>query len=217
MKTFLVYPRTPELVDLNSTKVQTIDTKDTTALGTYIVAGANMATDCFVKIEHTGIRQVDSTNSTYIYALPCYPDNINESQGAQWSQSAPLGRSSPLSAYVGTGYRSMSFPMRLHREMCNGDEAYIDNLLATLRKSVFPLYIEQGLTPPVTTFQFGEYRCKGYVESVGYNWQKPIIDGHYQLCDVNISFIDVPEEAFSANNLSSMPTNPFNVKPLISR
>lgn len=215
MKTFLVYPRKPELVNLNSTEVQKVDTSNTTAMGTYVVGGAYMSSDCFVKVEHTGIDKVDSTSSTYIYALPCYPDQISESQGAQWSQSAPLGRSSPLSAYVGTGYRTMSLPMKLHREMCNGDEAYIDAVLVVLRKSVFPLYLEQGLTPPITTFQFGEFRCKGYVESVNYTWQKPIVDGHYQVCDVSVSFVDVPEQVFSANNLSSKPTNPYNVKTLI--
>lgn len=185
--------------------------------------GTTFATDCFFKVEHVyyagqsnTIALTESGNySSYdrIFLLPCYPDAITESQGATWSNNTPLGRSSPLSAYAGTNYRSISLNFKLHREMCN-DESYIDMILVEIRRAVFPWYVSQGLIPPVATFQFGQYRCKGYVDNVTYNWQKPIVDGMYQVCDVGVSFIDVPEYVFSAQDLSSVPTNPFNVKAL---
>lgn len=181
------------------------------------------ATDCFFKVEHTYYSGQSGTvalaesgdYSSYdrILLLPCYPESVSESQGATWSSNTPLGRSSPMSAYVGTNYRTLSLNFKLHREMCN-DENYIDIVLVEMRRAVFPWYVSQGLIPPVATFQFGEFRCKGYVDNLTYNWQKPIVDGHYQVCDVSLSFIDVPEKVFSAQDLGSVPTNPYNVKAL---
>lgn len=168
----------------------------------------NLSTECFMKVEHNEWNRVN------IFALPCYPDSISESQNATWSTSSPLGRSSPISTFTGTGYRTFGLNFRLHREMCNGDEEYIDMLLVELRRTVFPYYIEKGLMPPITTFQFGQFKCKGYVESVSFNWQKPIIDGYYQCCDVGLNFVDVPDKVFSAISLGSVPTNPYNRRPL---
>lgn len=181
------------------------------------------ATDCFFKVEHvyysgqsaTPVLTESGDYGTYdrIFLLPCYPEGISESQGATWSQNTPLGRSSPLAAYVGTNFRTMTLSFKLHREMVN-DESYIDKVLVELRRAVYPWYVSQGLIPPVATFQFGQFRCKGYVDNVTYNWQKPIIDGNYQVCDVSVSFVDVPEYVFSAQNLGSVPTNPFKVNAL---
>lgn len=170
----------------------------------------NMSSECFLRVQHNGWSRKDEKGRDIIFPLPCYPDQISESQSASWSQSSPLGRSSPISTYTGTGYRTFGLNFRLHREMCNGNEAYIDEVLVELRRTVFPYYIEKGLQPPVTTFQFGQFRCKGYVESVSFSWMKPIIDGYYQCCDVSVNFVDVPDSVFSASNLNSVPTNPYN-------
>jgi hypothetical protein len=54
--------------------------------------------ECFLIIEYVGLTE-DA------WELPCYPENISESQQASWGDVQPLGRTSPLSAYTGTGYR----------------------------------------------------------------------------------------------------------------
>lgn len=182
----------------------------------------NLSSECFMIVHHngysrTGDRYADlafNKGTDIVFTLPCYPDQISESQSANWSQSQPLGRSSPISTFTGTGYRTFGLNFRLHREMVNGDEEYIDRILVELRRSVFPFYVEKGLQPPVTTFQFGKFRCKGYVESVSFSWQKPIIDGYYQCCDVSLNFVDVPDSVFSASDLNSVPTNPYNRPPI---
>lgn len=206
MPNFLVYPKDFGLTD-------TIKNGINPAVNTSL---KSIRSECFMIVSHkdTGWKYGWDRQGTNIYALPCYPDSINESQQADWTSVSPLGRSSPLSAYTGTGYREISLNLRLHREMCNGDEAYIDAILSELRRAVYPIYVEKGLEPPITTFQFGQFKCKGYVRSISYNWQKPIIDGYYQLCDVSIPFVDVPDSVFSAKDLSSIPTNPFNRKSI---
>ena len=200
MPSFLVYPPSRG-IDYPNNRDDYVNQTVNTEL-------KNLSTECFMRVQH------NDWNRDSIFSLPCYPETISESQGATWQQSAPLGRSSPISTYVGTGYRTFGLNFRLHREMCNGDEAYVDKLLVELRRTVFPYYIERGLMPPVTTFQFGQFRCKGYVENVSFSWIKPIIDGYYQCCDVGVNFVDVPDKVFSANTLNSVPTNPYNHKPL---
>lgn len=182
---------------------------------TVITSLGKTCTECFMIIEHPEWDR----NGANIFPLPCYPDNINESQVGNWSEQSPLGRSSPISAFTGTSYREISLNLKLHREMCNGDEQYIDNILIEMRRSVYPHYIKQGLMPPLATFQFGEFRCKGYVKNVSFNWQKPIIDGNYQVCDVSLSVVDVPDSVKSASDISKAsrkPTNPFDWKPIKS-
>lgn len=166
--------------------------------------------ECWMIVNHTG---TGSDPRDDIFALPCYPESISESQDANWVTQSPLGRSSPLSTFTGTGYRAFGLSLKLHREMTN-DEKYIDRILVEMRKAVYPKYTSTGMLPPITTFQFGEFRCKGYITNVGFNWQKPIVDGYYQLCDVSLSFVDVPDKVFAANNLNSVPTNPFKRDPI---
>ena len=161
--------------------------------------------DCFLIIEYFGITEV-------AWEIPCYPESISESQQATWSDVAPLGRTSPLSAYTGTGYRGFSISLKLHREMVMGNEDYIESLLVAMRQCVYPQYTQSGLIPPTVTIMFGEFKAKGFVRSVNFNWQKPIIDGKYQVCDVSLDFIDVPDEVIDANRLTGIPTNPFDRK-----
>lgn len=204
MPNFLVYPK-----DFDLTKNLNVNTAVNSSL-------KSIKSECFMIVSHkeSGWKYGWDRHGENVFALPCYPESISESQAANWSTINPLGRSSPLSTYTGTEYREFTLSLKLHREMCNGDEAYIDKILVEMRRAVFPIYVEKGLEPPITTFQFGQFKCKGYVRSVNYNWQKPIIDGYYQLCDVSLGFVDVPESVFSAKEIGSVPMNPYNRKPI---
>lgn len=181
--------------------------------------------ECYVKISHKNIMVCEE--------LPCYPDELQESTEASWSEQDIVGRSVPIAAYTGTGYRSISFSFTLHREMYEDDSTIlsphidlkehstkivsidkIDRILTILRRSVYPIYISRGLTPPITTFRFGEFVAKGYVKSLGYNWKKPIINNKYQLCDISINMNSYADKVVSASDLKTFnnlnnPLNPF--------
>lgn len=209
----LVYP-IDTITDKIATQIEQSRAVNQGAIGAsmgalYSVSNAknlkDVLSECFIVIYHNNM------DIGKVFQIPCYPEDISESTSADWSPQTPLGRSSPLSSYSNTSFRTFGISMKLHREMCNGDEEYIDNLLAELRKSVYPEYNSRGLMPPTTIVQFGKFRAKGYVTSITYNWQKPIIDGCYQVCDVSLSFVDVPSTVFSATDLNSVPTNPFRV------
>ncbi len=156
--------------------------------------------------------------------LPCYPDEISDGTSARWSSQEILGRSFPISAYTGTGFRSISFSFDLHREMTVGGEAggagigyttdLVDNALRVLRKSVYPRYEQAGLSPPKTIFRFGDFRVGGYVKDLTYVWKKPIVDEKYQLCTVSVQLDQVPASVYGVDDLFGIyhsPTNPFYV------
>jgi len=162
-------------------------------------------TDCFMIVYHT-----DVNNPTGSSELPCYPDEISENQSAVWSDVQILGRSSPITAYTGTSFRSVSMSFDLHREMENGSNS-IEDVLNLIRKAVYPEYQERGLIPPTTIMAFGTFMVKGIVRSFSYTWKKPIIDNSYQVCSVSIQIDDIPSSVFGSTNLRSTPTNPFGV------
>lgn len=56
----------------------------------------------------------------YLLELPLYPDEVTEQISARWATQNVLGRSAPISAYVGTDLKSVSFSLDLHRDFLTG-------------------------------------------------------------------------------------------------
>ena len=170
-----------------------------------------MAESCFMIVNNS----ISGLSTVY---LPCYPDEVSDSVSSNWSDQSILGMSSPISSYTGTGYRSVSFSFTLHREMAstfdvvsNGNNENIENILRVIRGCVYPEYGEAGVTPTLVTFVFGNFRAHGIVRSVSYAWKKPIIDGNYQVADVQVQMDDVPDSIIGTSSLGSA-LNPFNHK-----
>lgn len=153
------------------------------------------------------------TNQEHAY-LPVYPDEIQDTLSASWSNAQIVGRSSPISAYIGTNYRTVSFTLDLNRELLRRDknEGFRDDLehiIRLLNKAVYPKYTSQGLIPPITIFRFGEFYAKGFVESIGRTWKKPITrDYKYSYTPISISMNCFPESVIGADELGSA-MNPF--------
>lgn len=153
---------------------------------------------CYVKVS-TYLNEASTE-------LPCYPDEIGDSTSANWADESIVGRSSPISAYTGTGYRSISFSFPMHREMASN----IEDVIKILRASVYPKYEAKGLTPPITTFRFGDFYVKGIVRSISFTWKKPIINKKYQVCEVSVSIDSTPSKVMSASDLGTS-LNPMGV------
>jgi len=153
---------------------------------------------CFMIVYH------NASGKSYKEAkyLPCYPEDISDQTNPTWSDQTIVGRSQPVSAYTGTGFRSVSFSMTLHREMTS-DKSNIEEILELIRKSVYPRYVSPGLIPPIVKFVFGTFAAAGYVTSLTYVWKKPIINNTYYLCDVQISMNCISYNIMGSNNLGS--------------
>lgn len=150
--------------------------------------------------------------STYLneaaVELPCYPDEIGDSTSANWSDESIIGRSAPISAYTGTGYRNVTFSFPMHREMAGN----IESVIKTLRASVYPRYESKGLTPPITTFRFGDFYVKGIVRNISFTWKKPIINEVYQVCEVSVNIDATPNKVIDTLDIAAASSlNPMKV------
>jgi len=126
--------------------------------------------------------------------MPLYPDEISEGYSANWSTNDIVGRPVPVGTYVGAGYRSVSFSFDTHREL----HPDIDNFLVKIRRACYPTYHTKsgdGYIPRTVFVKIGNFVAIGYITSVNYQWRKPIIDGNYQVCNIQIQMnaIDMGE------------------------
>ena len=175
-----------------------------------------------------------SSNAVYAHRLPTFPENISDGFTANWQTQDILGRTSPMAAYSSTGFRTVSFDLQLHRELVFDNTNYnnyvrgksqatknsnyshileIEEILTALKLACYPLYANNGLVSPTIYFRFGQWTCKGFLESISYNWKPPIIDDKFMLCDVSIGPIQCSPKsvlAGSANYLmKNRSMNPF--------
>lgn len=176
----------------------------------------------------------DQTTGYYAHRLPVFPESISDSYSANWAQQEVIGRTSPLFSYNSTGFRVVSFDLTFHRELVFDDDNYkvfkqlndkekransytpieeIEEILKALKLACYPIYASNGLVSPVIFFRFGQFTCKGYMESVSYSWEPPIIDDKFMVCKVSIGPINCSPKSViegSANKLmSGKSMNPF--------
>lgn len=162
-----------------------------------ILATANPETLPGIKqYENFIMVQADQSKSPVYAQLPCYPEELSDSQSANWSESNIIGRSSPISAYTSTGYRQVSFSIELHRELCDdlrlGENSSLEQVERVVRRSVYPSYASgRGVAPPITTVKIGAFKARGYVTSYQFTWKKPIVDNKYQILSMSISMVDI--------------------------
>lgn len=153
-----------------------------------------------VIVEHGGDIDTASTK--------CWPEEISDNTSATWSDTTIPGRSSPISAYAATGYRSVSFSLTLHREA--DEKPGMDYFIQVLRMGLYPKYVKNGVVPPITTVIAGEFRVKGILRSLNMSWKKPVIDENYQVCDLSVSIDELPPSVYGKSDLG-LAQNPFNV------
>lgn len=152
-------------------------------------------------------------NDNYIYfhhlqkgiTIPVDPTQVSDSMQASWANSTPLSRSAPIYSYQSSGPRTMQFSFDLHRDLVkqfNPDWAktgkdVVDQLINNLEACVLPTYQETGkiVNPPIISVKLrNEIYIKGVVQSVGKNFQLPIINygdeqtPNFKYALVNINF-----------------------------
>ena len=80
----------------------------------------------------------------------------------------------------------------------------IEDILKALKLACYPLYASNGLVSPTIFFRFGQFTCKGYLESVSYTWKPPIIDNKYMVCDVSIGPIYCSPKSVNEGSASEL-------------
>lgn len=155
-------------------------------------------------------------NYIYLYhtdtliAIPTYPDQIQDSMSAQFSQTSPLSRSAPIYSYVNSGPRTFQVTLNLHRDMMNSinvaasklnvpdieSEDYVDIMLNQLSASVLPKYAasEKMVDPPIVAVRFGaDFFCKGVISgAISKDYSGPILrNDKYALITVSFTLCEI--------------------------
>ena len=149
------------------------------------------------------------------------PDNLSESTSASYNPQSFIGRSAPSQVYTGTGARSLSVTFKLHYEMSsiNSPRATASKIkelkrkLNDLRAVVYPKLLGPGYVPCLIELMLGHFKIYGICTQVSYNWQPPIINDEFSVCEVSLSIDQVLPPNFGGVDSilgKSEPQNPFN-------
>jgi hypothetical protein len=142
------------------------------------------------------------------WRLPTEPDNISDSMQSTFQQTSALGRSAPIFTYSGSGPRSVTVTLNLHRDMMDdinmgnvsptfleGDD-YIDSLIRALQAISLPQYTAQNnvVEPPIVALRFGnEIFIRGVVDTaIAVTYTKPILNNDkYARVDISFSISEI--------------------------
>ena len=160
-------------------------------------------------------------NIDKFFVIPVDPETIQDSMGASFTSSQPLGRSAPVWSYTGSGPRQVQVSFTLHRDMMNDVNAassnlrlenfegsrtddYVDALIKGLQASVLPEYdaANKAVNPPMVAMRLGdEVFIKGIINSsIGVNYKLPRLrSGKYAVVDLSITITEV--DAYSASTV----------------
>jgi hypothetical protein len=145
--------------------------------------------DCFITVS------CHKDKNPVFAILPCYPEQIQEQQSANWATQPIIARSSPISTYNDTSYSTISVSFKIHREfgltMGLGEDC-LEKVELVCRRALYPSYAGTlSVAAPKTTLVIGDFKAKGYVTSLSITWSGPIIDHKYQMADISLGITDV--------------------------
>lgn len=169
-------------------------------------------------------RSID--NYIYLYhtntliILPGFPEDVQDSNSASFATSTALGRSAPIFSYTGSGPRTVSVQLNVHRESVNlmnythgntelfdpGDD-YVDVLVKQLQAAALPTYAasEKMVDPPLVACRFGEdIFIKGVINGqVGISYAPPLLRTGKLAC-IQVGFQVQEVDAYDAIMVSQI-------------
>lgn len=168
-------------------------------------------------------------NYVYFYhldkflVLPTWPETVSDNFGVNYSGQTSLARSAPVQVYQGSGPRTLSISLKLHRDLMNDinrnvsnistnvvnfkSTDYIDTLIKYVTAAAYPVYGDissKSVDPPMLAFRFGnEIFIKGVPTSVSVTYSGPILSNNKYACaDVTINVTEV--DPYDANLTKQM-------------
>lgn len=134
-------------------------------------------------------------------------ENISETPSAPLFNGYDIpGRSSPPQAYSGGETRTISFTMKLHRDLmeANSEESAskkFNSLLNNLRALNYPYYSSSGVVPPKVFVKYGRvFKIKGYatvtieLERPYDRWKRPMsAEVSFTISEVLVTSMDAKQ------------------------
>lgn len=128
------------------------------------------------------------------------PEEVNDSNTANFEDQAVKGRSSPFKAYDSSGPRNISFTIELSADYCKEGIVQTVNKLEAL---VYP-HKQTVIVEPRCRFVLGKFlKVTAVPVSVDVIWKKPYKDGIYTLADVSITLNEVESVGTFAKEVES--------------
>ena len=163
-------------------------------------------------------------NYIYLYhvdkfvVLPEFPDSVQDSMGANFSPSTPLGRSAPIYSYKSSGPRTVQVDFLLHRELMRMinlnvntsvvlglGEDYVDVLIKLLQSASLPNYdsAKKMINPPIVAMRLGnDIFIKGIIASpISLTYSYPILPNN-KYAVVRVAFTVSEMDPFDANTVT---------------
>lgn len=136
------------------------------------------------------------TNTRITFSI--LPEDISESNQAQFDEQSIRGRSSPLRGYNTSGPRNVSYSLELHDDYCEG------GILATVNKLKalsFPTY-DGIVIPPKCYIRIGNMiGMTAVTSSVSVSWKPPFRNGVYLCASVSLDFSEVVTVPYGARDI----------------
>lgn len=133
--------------------------------------------------------------------LPCYPEDVNFNNSANYNSADIVGRPGSISNYSNTSDITTRFTLHLHREMPipnnSGnviDSNQIDKVVTLIKACNYPKDFQTGIRMPIVTYTFGDTQIVGKQTSLDEKWGGPKIGKSYMECTLTISITHVFKE-----------------------
>lgn len=147
------------------------------------------------KLTGSGGSVILIINGEVLY-MPCYPKSISDSLSVQHGSQSLFTSTEPYVVYNSSGPRTVSVSFQFHREMRGYDnDTYIDNIIDTIEAACYPL--NDGTMSVETRLIIGkDISIRGVITGgVSVSYSGPIIDGKYNVIDINFTI----QEVYGAN------------------
>ena len=134
-----------------------------------------------------------------LFIIPTYPEQLQDTSQANFSEESILGRSAPIYSYSNSGPRTLNITLKLHRELTSQVNGQSDDIVEELAKglqaAVVPDYQlgSKMVNPPLVAVSFGsDVYIKGIIRgTVTVTRDLPIImEDKYAVMGIGFSVVE---------------------------
>lgn len=142
--------------------------------------------------------------------FPVYPEEINDSRGANYNTMPNLlYQYEPWQLYQSSGPRDNQYTFKFHRDMWTGDhrDGKANELIRFCEANCYPDFNGSTVnTSDVTLYIHGKPLISGVMKQVSHNLYGPIgLDGMPLACDLTIQIIEVSKIPLNYNTVKNLP------------
>lgn len=142
--------------------------------------------------------------------LPVYPEELSDSRKANYNTMPEMiYQYEPWYVYNSSGPRSPIITFKMHRDMWSGDhtDGKANDLIRFCQANCYPEFNGSAVNvSQLTLYIVGQTYISGVLIDVTVKWSGPILsDGWYAYFELELSFIEIAEQALTYTSVRNMP------------